>query len=102
MLRIAVISFFATVALDVQSVSLCRAEPASGAAVTGETRVREDIPARQAEEAAKAASALLEARRKAVDDIRAGRAAPYYFAPVTAPAPQPRPDSTGGGQKDLQ
>jgi hypothetical protein len=97
MLRIAVIFFFATLVLGMQSVSLCWAEAASGAAVTRE-------PVGQAEEAAKAASALLEARRKAVDDMQAGRAAPYYFAPVTAPSQQPRsrPFATGGGQKGLQ
>jgi hypothetical protein len=38
------------------------------------------------------AAAILAARQKAVDDIRAGRPAPYYFAfPQAAPAPSAPP-----------
>jgi hypothetical protein len=33
------------------------------------------------------AAAILAARQKAVDDLRAGRTAPYYFAAPQAPAP---------------
>jgi hypothetical protein len=64
----------------------------------------EGKPVRQVKEAARAASTLLDARRKAVDDIQAGRAAPYYFARATAPSQQPRsrPFATSGGQKGLQ
>ena len=39
------------------------------------------------------AAAILAARQKAVDDLRAGRAAPYYFAAPQAPAPTSRPSS---------
>jgi bile acid:Na+ symporter, BASS family len=34
-----------------------------------------------------AAAAMLKARKKAVDDIQAGRPTPYYLAPAAAPAP---------------
>jgi hypothetical protein len=44
-------------------------------------------------EEAKAAKAILDAQQKAVDDIRAGRAAPYYF---TAPGSRFSGSSTAG------
>jgi uncharacterized protein with GYD domain len=40
----------------------------------------------EAEDGVKAATSMLDARKKAVEDIQAGRPAPYYFAPPTAPA----------------
>jgi hypothetical protein len=59
-------------------------------------------PTDKASEEAKAeanwAAAILDAERRAVDDIRAGRPAPYYvaspMAPVRSPA-TPSPPSTG-------
>jgi hypothetical protein len=35
----------------------------------------------------KTATAILDARKKAIDDIKAGEPAPYYLASTTAPAP---------------
>ena len=39
------------------------------------------------QEDAKSATAILDAQKKAVEDTRAGRPAPYYFAPAGAVAP---------------
>ncbi|MGA7487946.1 MAG: GYD domain-containing protein [Xanthobacteraceae bacterium] len=53
--------------------------------------------AREEQADAKAAAQLLEARRKAMDDIAAGRPAPYYFtAPPTADASQAAPAPSAG------
>jgi hypothetical protein len=41
---------------------------------------------RATEKDAEAASRILDARRKSVEDIAAGRAAPYYLATPVAPA----------------
>jgi uncharacterized protein with GYD domain len=42
----------------------------------------------EAQEDAEAASAILDARKKAMEDVKAGRPTPYYFAPpTTAPSP---------------
>jgi len=49
---------------------------------------------------AEAAAIVLGAREKAVDDVRAGRAAPYYFAPPSQPTSSdgvPASPSTDGG-----
>jgi two-component sensor histidine kinase/integral membrane sensor domain MASE1 len=48
----------------------------------------------QAQDDAKAATAILEAEKKAVEDIRAGRPAPYYLTP-----PEPSVASRGAGQE---
>jgi bile acid:Na+ symporter, BASS family len=42
-----------------------------------------------------AAAAMLEAQQKAVDDIRAGRPAPYFIAAAAAPTPSRAPDGAG-------
>jgi uncharacterized protein with GYD domain len=62
--------------------------PNSGSQREGET-------AREAQEDAKAATAILNAEKKAVEDIRAEHPAPYYFAPpvstsLSQPATSPR------------
>ena len=44
-------------------------------------------PAGEAETEAKTATAILNAQTKAVDDIEAGRPAPYYFAPPGTATP---------------
>src|SRR5262245_40942033 len=54
--------------------------PNSGSQREGET-------AREAQDNVKAATAILNAERKAVEDTRAGRPAPYYFAPPGSAAP---------------
>ena len=36
---------------------------------------------------AEAAAIVLDARKKAIDDIQSGRSAPYYIAPPVAAAP---------------
>jgi hypothetical protein len=49
---------------------------------------------------AEAAAIILDARKKAVDDLRAGRAAPYYLAPWIEPNPSSSatlPSSANGG-----
>src|SRR5262245_21618710 len=49
---------------------------------------------------AEAAAIILDARGKAVDDLRAGRAAPYYLAPSIEPNPSSSatlPSSANGG-----
>jgi bile acid:Na+ symporter, BASS family len=49
---------------------------------------------------AEAAAIILDAREKAVDDLRAGRAAPYYLAPSIEPNPSSSatlPSSANGG-----
>jgi uncharacterized protein with GYD domain len=51
------------------------------------------------DEDAKSATAILDAQKKAVEDTRAGRPAPYYFAPVgsaasSQPAASPRSTSS--------
>src|SRR6516225_3192959 len=64
--------------------------PNSGSQREGET-------AREAQDNVKAATAILNAEKKAVEDIRAGSAAPYYFAPPVSPAssqPATSPRST--------
>jgi uncharacterized protein with GYD domain len=51
---------------------------------------REGETAREAQDDVKAATAILNAEKKAVEDIRAGRPAPYFFAPpVSAASSQP-------------
>jgi uncharacterized protein with GYD domain len=42
---------------------------------------------REAQDDVKAATAILDAEKKAVEDIRAGRPAPYYFAPPVSASP---------------
>jgi uncharacterized protein with GYD domain len=49
---------------------------------------------REDQEDAKAASAILDAEKKAMDDIRAGRPAPYFLAPPASAAPATSPSST--------
>ena len=64
--------------------------PNSGSQREGET-------AREAQDNVKAATAILSAEKKAVEDIRAGSPAPYYFAPPVSPAssqPATSPRST--------
>ena len=48
---------------------------------------REGEAAREAQEDAKPATSILDAEKKAVEDIRAGSPAPYYFAPPVSAAP---------------
>ena len=48
---------------------------------------REGGTAREAPEDVTAAAAILNAEKKAVEDVRAGRPAPYYFAPPVSAAP---------------
>jgi uncharacterized protein with GYD domain len=50
---------------------------------------------------AEAASAILDARKKAMDDVKAGRPTPYYFAPPTTAPPQTAstPPSTNNKKK---
>lgn len=48
---------------------------------------------------AAAAAAILAAQRKAVDDVRAGRAAPYYAVPPAASASGPSPQAGGDAVK---
>jgi uncharacterized protein with GYD domain len=48
---------------------------------------REGETAREAQDDVKAATAILNAENNAVEDIRAGRQAPYYFAPPVSAAP---------------
>ena len=48
---------------------------------------REGEAAREAQDNVKAATAILSAEKKAVEDIRAGSPAPYYFAPPVSAAP---------------
>jgi uncharacterized protein with GYD domain len=54
--------------------------PNSGSQREGET-------AREAQDDVKAATAILNAEKKAVEDISAGRPAPYYFAPPVSVSP---------------
>ena len=48
---------------------------------------------------AKAASRILDARKKAAEDIAAGRAAPYYLSASMTPAP-PKPARAGASKDD--
>jgi uncharacterized protein with GYD domain len=48
---------------------------------------REGEAARETQDNVKAATAILNAEKKAVEDIRAGSPAPYYFAPPVSAAP---------------
>jgi hypothetical protein len=51
----------------------------------------------EGQEDVKAAATILDAEKKAIDNIRAGRPAPYYFAPPEledAPQPATSPNST--------
>ena len=48
---------------------------------------REGETAREAQDDVKAAAAILSAEKQAVEDIRAGGPAPYYFAPPVSAAP---------------
>jgi uncharacterized protein with GYD domain len=61
-------------------------------------------PADDSQADAKAGVAILDAQKKAIDDIRAGHPAPYFIAPPMAPIPSrtvPSPRSTDG-QPDLK
>ena len=66
---------------------------------------RREEPTDEAEDEVKAATAILDAQKKSVDDIRAGRPAPYYIAPPMAPVPSQgassplSSDREGGGKK---
>jgi uncharacterized protein with GYD domain len=53
------------------------------------------------QESAKAAAGILDAEKKAMDDIRAGRPAPYFLTPSDSAAPATSPPSTksAGGVK---
>jgi hypothetical protein len=56
----------------------------------------------EAQEDAKAATIILDARKKAIEDIRAGRTAPYYLAPPMTPSratPSPLLTNSGGAVK---
>ena len=48
---------------------------------------REGETAREAQDDVKAAATILSAEKQAVEDTRAGRPAPYYFAPPVSAAP---------------
>jgi len=48
---------------------------------------REGGTAREAQDDTKAVTAILNAEKNAVEDIRAGHPAPYYFAPPVSPSP---------------
>jgi uncharacterized protein with GYD domain len=48
---------------------------------------REGETAREAQDEVKVAATILSAEKQAVEDIRAGRPAPYYFAPPVSAAP---------------
>jgi uncharacterized protein with GYD domain len=72
-----------------------RSDPPSSDSQRGGETSRED------QEDAKAASVILDAQKKAVDDIRAGRPAPYFLTPPASAAPSPAtsPSSTKGAAK---
>jgi uncharacterized protein with GYD domain len=52
--------------------------------------------AQQAQDDVKAATAILDAEKRAVDDIREGRSAPYYFAPREAQSQRARSNKSTG------
>jgi hypothetical protein len=65
---------------------------------------RDGETAREAQDDVKAATAILNAEKKAVEDLRAGRPAPYYFAPPVSgspsqPATSPRPTNSADAVK---
>lgn len=67
---------------------------------------REGETAREAQDDVKAATAILNAEKKAVEDLRAGRPAPYYFAPPVSaspsqPATSPRPTNSADDVKKV-
>ena len=73
---------------------LSSAEPQTGPPTDPQ---HEGESAREAQDNVKAAAAILSAEKKAVEDIRAGSPAPYYFAPPVSPAssqPATSPRST--------
>ena len=59
--------------------------PQTGLPNSGSQREKE--AARETQDNVKAATAILSAEEKAVEDIRAGSPAPYYFAPPVSAAP---------------
>ena len=60
---------------------------------------REGETAREAQDDVKAATAILNAEKKAVEDIRAGRPAPYFFAPPVSAASSHSTDSADAAKK---
>jgi uncharacterized protein with GYD domain len=60
-------------------------DPQTGLPNSGSQREKE--AARETQDNVKAAAAILSAEKQAVGDIRAGRPAPYYFAPPVSAAP---------------
>ena len=81
---------------DVRAAGLSPAEPELHP--SGLERERK-LP--EAQEDAEAASAILDARKKAMEDVKAGRPTPYYFAPPpTAPSQtDATPPSTNNKKK---
>ena len=63
---------------------LSSAEPQTGPPTDPQ---HEGESAREAQDNVKAAAAILSAEKQAVEDIRAGGPAPYYFAPPVSAAP---------------
>jgi uncharacterized protein with GYD domain len=85
--------------------SLEKVEPALAVAAAGSgladlktvTMLANSEMTSEAQQDAKAAAEILQAQQETVDNVRAGRPAPYYMAPPLAPAPSheaPAPPST--------
>ena len=68
---------------------LSGAKPTSARNEAGTAGSEQSAAQSQEQRAKDQAAAILEARQKAVDDIRAGKPAPYYFAAPVAPASLP-------------
>ncbi len=80
-----------------RSVAARAADRSSTGPNTDPAKADPEAAVHEAQADAKAAAQLLEARRKAIDDIAAGRPAPYYFAaPPTAVASQAAPAPSTG------
>jgi uncharacterized protein with GYD domain len=84
-------------AADHRSAAVHAADPAATGAGADQPTANppSDGTAPAEQEDAEAAARILDARRKATEDIAAGRPAPYYFAPPpTGTPPQPVPASS--------
>jgi hypothetical protein len=79
------------IAGEQKSPALGARSPGSFAAESGTDQIKSDsnLEGEECSDEAKAAKAILDAQQKAVDDIRAGRPAPYYFTAPQSTVPSP-------------
>jgi len=76
-----------SIAASYNSSRVCAVDPSLAEPDLHPSGVEGEAKVPDAQEDAKAATVILDARKKAIEDVKAGRPAPYYFAPTTAAPP---------------